>query len=374
MIAQLKQAANKVFHFMVTDKATRIFLTALLFFFLNLLVEYPLREYYGQHSYIFCKWDCLWYKTIVENGYQTFSVLQNGQANSVFFPLLPLLAKGLVFLIDCSAEFALLFVSKYMFFFCIWIFIYFVQSVFKDIPPSIAAATITFMPFAVHSATGYTETVFFVLVMLVFLTFHEKKYVQTAFFGALLSASKTIGVLIVPALALPLVFCFWKYPLKEKINLSLTFMLMPLGLFVFMFYLYENVGDALAFSHVQIAWSELKCFPKPFCSFWRSLNAPLTSYHFWGAIGGLFCFWASFFLFRKKKPDLAIFLIFCTLSPLMFRTISPRYILWNPCFLLVVCYLLNKYRRWLYIILPVMAALMMQTYFYFIGEKTPWPI
>ncbi len=357
------------------DNFSKFWAIGVLFFAIHLLIEWPIMVHFNENAAVFCKWDCNWYKSIVVEGYQTVPSFSNGWANFAFFPLVPILARGIYLLYDCSPDLALIFVSEYMFLLSIVAFIFFTHSVFENISPSVAASAIVFMPFTVHASAGYTEPAFCLFVMLTFLTFHQKKYVASAISGALLSAARPVGILIIPALALPQVFRFFKLPFKEKLSFSCCLLFMPLGLVLFMLYLYYHIGDALAFSHVQIAWKQSSCYFKPFCVLWSGLKSPYYAASFGAAMTACFGLYVAFFLFLKKKNDLAIFLLLCILIPLMFRIASlMRFIFWNPAFLLVVCYFLNKYRRYLYIILPIMAALMMQLYFYFILGESSWPV
>ena len=198
---------------------------------------------------------------------------------------------------------------------------------------------------------------------------------QSGILGAFLTASRPVGILIIPALALPQTLNFFKAPIKDKINLILCFTLMPLGLALFMYYLDYRIGDALAFVRIQIAWLTDYCSFKPFCVLLNGLKQSHYNYRFAGAIITIISFFCCFFLYKKKKYELTIFLFLATLSPMMYRLMSMmRFLFWNPAFLLVFCYFINKYRRYLYITLPIMAAIMSQVYFYFLLGRTMWPV
>ena len=98
----------------------------------HLLVIWPLLQHVNYTVPFLCQWDCQWYKSIVLDGYHREAYYVNGMANFAFFPLVPLLAKLLFLLSNLSAELSLIFVSEFMYFWCIFVFILF-QDLFLKI-------------------------------------------------------------------------------------------------------------------------------------------------------------------------------------------------------------------------------------------------
>lgn len=101
--------------------------------------------------------------------------------------------------------------------------------------------------------------------------------------------------------------------------------LVPLGLFLFMLFLYFKTGDGLAFVHIQRAWgitdtiflktiiSGLKDIPN--CGFYLSLWA------IWGVI-------SVYHLFKTKRFDEGILTLILLVTPLSVRLASiPRYLI-----------------------------------------------
>jgi len=92
---------------------------------------------------------------------------------------------------------------------------------------------------------------------------------------------------------------------KESQQIVLALLVAPLGLFLFMNYLYYLVGDALAFSHIQIAWG--KTFSNPFTTL---INAFGNRSSFYLATVTLFALLISLLLLYKKRyAEFAILLI-----------------------------------------------------------------
>jgi hypothetical protein len=100
----------------------------------------------------------------------------------------------------------------------------------------------------------------------------------------------------------------------------------PLGLAVFMAYLYWVTGDALAFMHIQIAWG-------------RSLQFPLVvlisgfqeaGWDIYYAICALAGLSMSVWLFREGHIEVALFLAVTLLIPLATGLDSmPRFLFWQ---------------------------------------------
>lgn len=307
--------------------------------------------------------DSQWYREIVERGYLTESQVwtQKGIANWAFFPLLPMLAKGLFYL-GIPAFNALFFVAGIFFFLSILIFIRFVRMHNKDIPPYIAGGVLAFMPFSIYAFTGYSEAPFFFFSILTYMLFKKERYFLAGLSGICLTASRVLGVLLIPALALPLIKKFWKMSRKKQVNIVLSLMMMPLGLAGFMVYLHYHMGDALAFKHVQSVWVSTPTY-NPFITLKDGLNASLTDKYFWFALFSLGSFALSAWYAFKKQYTLAIFLFLYTLLPVSIRLFSyARYAFWAfpfTLFLAQVC----AHKNWARYLFPVMQILLVFVYY-----------
>lgn len=93
-----------------------------LFFILGKLL-YVISYYFLLHGQMIennlisnlCRWDCGWYRSVIADGYNTadFSAV-SGQANWAFFPLFPLISRGLIWVFD--SEFIVLIFNQILFF------------------------------------------------------------------------------------------------------------------------------------------------------------------------------------------------------------------------------------------------------------------
>ena len=307
--------------------------------------------------------DSQWYREIVERGYLTESEVwtQKGIANWAFFPLLPMLAKGL-FALGVAPAMALFFVSGTFFFLSILVFIRFVRMHNKEIPPYVAGGVLAFMPFSIYAFTGYSEAPFFFFSVLTYMLFKKERYFLAGLSGICLTSSRVLGVLLIPALALPLIKKFWKMSRKKQINIVLSLMMMPLGLAGFMAYLYYHMGDALAFQHVQSVWVSTPTY-NPFVTLRDGLNAALTDKYFWFALFAIGSFVLSAWYAFKKEYTMAIFLFLYTLLPVSVRLFSyARYAFWVFPFTLFLAEICahKKLARYLF---PIMQILLVFVYY-----------
>jgi hypothetical protein len=94
-----------------------------------------------------------------------------------------------------------------------------------------------------------TESLFLLLSATTFLAAARQRWWAAGILGALSSATRVIGICLLPALLL--------LPLQRKQRLSkqqLWLLVIPLGLLTFATFLYTRTGDPLAFVHAQVLW------------------------------------------------------------------------------------------------------------------------
>jgi len=183
--------------------------------------------------------DGVLYLKIAEEGYYKFS--------QAFFPLYPLLIY--------SANKMALFPSWInatlisLTFFSIGLCLLYTNLYRKD--KSWALWTLLFLvtfPTSFFFSAVYTEGLFFLLSILVYIFAKKKKWLMCGIFGALASATRLFGVLLI-------IYVFMEYisskPSKIKIFDVVSILLIPLGLISYMVYLYSQHGDPLLFFHLQ---------------------------------------------------------------------------------------------------------------------------
>lgn len=166
-----------------------------------------------------------------------------------FFPIYPLLIRILtVFFSDNSLRFITpaLIISNLSFVIAL---LGFVKLMEIDYSVKIVKITVTLLllfPTSFFFASAYTESLFFALVVWSIYFARNKSWIFAGFLGAVASATRIIGVTILPVLVIELL-----YQRKDKdfnllvsiISVSLT----TLGLVAYMYFLNNMTSDPLAF-------------------------------------------------------------------------------------------------------------------------------
>ena len=249
-----------------------------------------------------CVWDCAWYRTIIEEGYDLAPGIRYrpGGANWAFFPLQPLgiaalhtlfglptlvagfLLSNLYILIAALAARPLFGANIRAYW--LWVF------------------ALLIGPFSVLFSTLHTESLFILLTVLTLVALQRRRYLHAGGWAALLSATRVTGVLMGIAILVSAIAdqrrdgTPWRQipgRLLPDADLVLGLCLAPLGLFCYMAYLQLLSGDGLAFLHIQRAWG--RDVGQPLSALWQALAATplltpdsmLTTTWGWSAVLGL---------------------------------------------------------------------------------------
>ncbi|MDH5533416.1 MAG: hypothetical protein OEX81_03250 [Candidatus Pacebacteria bacterium] len=361
----------------------RSFLFLIGYFANNILTYLPSFPYakrlatYGlpQWLYSWANFDGVHYLTIINKGYFGTGLIQ------AFFPLFPLSIKYLDF-INNSLITGLI-ISNILTFFLIISFYMFSKVFFKEKKWLTLFVLLTF-PTSFFFGSFYTESLFLILVLQTFIFAEKKKWIWAGILIALASATKIVGILLVPALLI-------EYFLKDKnifeiINLSknkksrntfiksikerftkntprhvLFIFIGSLGLLAYMNYLWLKFDDPIYFFHVQSEFGggrqeSIILYPQVV---YRYLKILITARPFdlkyfayvqefiAGTIGLLLLFISS----KKIKLSHLFFVLGAFFVPTLTGTFSsmPRYILvcW-PIFFVIADLLKNNKIKYLY--------------------------
>lgn len=198
-------------------------------------------KYYGMPFTLekLANFDGVHYLTIAKNGYLGTDLIQ---AFFPFYPFLislinPIFHNYLLSGIVISHIFAL--ISFYLLY-------YLVKNEFNQ---KIALNTVIIFAFFVSSfylRSLYNESLFLTLILASFIAAKKKHYLLAGVLGGLASATRVVGIFILPSLFL-LIY------LKDKRNWQayLKVSISALGLLAYMFYLKWQFNDYLYFFHVQ---------------------------------------------------------------------------------------------------------------------------
>lgn len=316
-----------------------------------------------------CHWDCPRYVTISHFGYPTSMTASDHMENWAFFPLFPLLVHLAYTVLPLSWETAAVLTGKLLFFGAIYAFIQFVKAYDTSIAPLYAAFVVALNPYTVYGNSGYTEPLYLLLVCVFFIFLQQRKYLACGIAGALLSATRVPGILVMLPYALVVAQQFRQADTERRMEMLIGGLLIPAGLAMFMLHLYGAMGDALAFAHVQKAWG-------------RSTGNPLAviakgigegTIHLDWALMSVAALAGAVFLMLTQRMALGVFSLCSTLVPLSSGLQSmPRYIWWQAPLLLVVASGM-QWKPARYIFVPVFMAGLVYFYVAWMAGKS-WTV
>lgn len=100
-------------------------------------------------------------------------------------------------------------------------------------------------PTSFYFGAVYSESLFLFLTLTSFYFARKDRWLFSSIFGLLSSATRVFGVLLLPSLIIEAIL--QKKPLKQVFWI----MLIPVGLILYMYYLWQTTGDAVAFYTLQ---------------------------------------------------------------------------------------------------------------------------
>ncbi len=258
---------------------------------------------------------------------------------------------------------------------CLYLGLFFFYKLLKmDFSERISKRALVYLllfPTAFFFSMIYTEALFFLLIVAGFYFARNKRWWLAGICGGLASATRVVGIFLLPALA----FEWWNQFQSQKSKLkkndllkSLSFLLLiPLGLLFYMRFLSVVCHDSLMFIHVQSFFGAERDPGKLillYQVFWRYFKMLVTVdrgtliyfvviLESLSAIGFLFL---GVFVFLRRWYSYLIFMALAYLTPTFTGTFlsMPRFVLvLFPAFILFSLWA-EKY-KWLRILYPILA-------------------
>lgn len=198
---------------------------------------------------IFQAWDSNWYEIIALKGY---FYANDGQQHSVaFFPLFPLLIRLLMNL-GFSFHLAGILINNLAFFIALILVYHWVNEISGKKAAQWTIAFLVFCPFSLFTTVIYTEGLFLLLTTISLYTFHKKNYILASIFGALATASRPPGMVLIPT--------FLLISIQERRSLTayLSTLFIGLGVSAYSLFCYLKFGDFFAFVKAQKAWQPVE--------------------------------------------------------------------------------------------------------------------
>jgi hypothetical protein len=285
-----------------------------------------------------CRWDCQWYRSVIAEGYHSAPKYHaaGDAANWPFFPAFPLFAKGIHLITGLDASAALVASSKILFFLSIATFIGFGRYITDRRTSLYMGCVLSFSPCAIYAHSGYAEPMYLWLTTISFWLLEKRSWIASGATGAILSATRVVGAGFAASYAATLLRRDWRKRIKSRSDFTLGLLLIPAGLATYMYYLYAQTGDALAFWHAYIAWGQ-QAAGNLEQRLWNIAGQGLWGWYY--AFVVILCAATVIWHFRKGRPELAVFLIVTSLLPVTTSAslVSfPRYIFWQMPFMLAI--------------------------------------
>jgi hypothetical protein len=260
--------------------------------------------------------DALWFKSIAVDGYEPGPYEDWNYHNWAFFPLFPL---AWHFAGKLTGEYPLtgIALSNLLFFFALLVLHKTALTLSGD--EGIAHRTVFYtsiFPMSYFFSLPMSESLFLLLTVGTFLSALKERWALAGIVGALASATRVSGLLLLPAVLI----LYFENRRQSKFEPRLLWLLlMPMGLFCFVVYLFVLTGNPLAFLGVQSAWGHTgRFFLAPLAQYVNSPffilgNWDLRALNFAAATLALIC---GLVLARRREWAMAFYTIVSMVMPL----------------------------------------------------------
>lgn len=182
------------------------------------------------------------YLSIAAKGYREFLYF--------FFPLYPNAIKivsSFTFFLPNNNVIAGILISNLSFFVGLLLFWKLVSVDFKKRVAIFSTISLLVFPTSFFFGSVYTEGLFFLLAVAAFYSARKGNFFLAGVLTALASATKIIGILLVPALVLEWLIQKRHRASRFYLTDALGLIVAPLGLFLYMFFLWGKTGNAFVF-------------------------------------------------------------------------------------------------------------------------------
>jgi hypothetical protein len=262
-----------------------------------------------------------WYVGIAEKGYEAIPFDVDRQHNWAFFPLMPLLmrAAGLV-----TGEVRVTGMVLSTVLLLLGLVLLHELALALGLEEATARRAVLYTalwPTSVFFSLPTTESLFLLLCVASFWGAASGRMWLAGLAGALASATRPNGLLLLPALAL---LYLERNPGRPRRD-ALWLLLVPVGLLAFAAFLHTLTGNALAFSDIQVRWGRTPgFFLSPLGSYLRRPWEVAVPWNFklLNFAAALVGFWAVGFWALRKRWALAAYVLLGLLVPLSTQSVQ----------------------------------------------------
>ena len=278
----------------------------------------------------FVRYDGNRYTAVAEDGYAA------DITNTAFFPLYPLIVRGMSYITSVPISY-MLFVVSWVFMVLSTIVLFFwsrfeLQQRKSDVSPWVTLGLVAIFPTSFFLILGYNESLFLFLTVSAIFAYRKKNYWLTAILAALSTATRVQGCAIVIFFIADYVLSRdWK-DWKKLIPVAAA----PIGIFLYMGYLWQTFGNPFQFLVAQAGWGRLSG------SILHNLVSSFTPPYLWFLPILVLGLWA---IYRYVGKALFVYSLVFILLPLSSGRLDSlnRYMLCMPVlFLAIGLYLQTK--------------------------------
>ena len=323
---------------------------------------------HGKTSFtdVMCKWDCKWYLTIINDGYdnvvRTTPRIWKGLANWAFFPLYPAIVGLIKFILPFNPVVIGVILNQIFVLLSSVVFYKILRLEFDDLNSRFGVTILLFTPFSIYFSSLYTEALFLFLSVSGFYFIKSHKLVQASIIGGLLSATRPVGIMFL----IPLFIALLRNDLRCRKIIFLS-LIASSGLLLFMVYLQYKTGDFLAFQHIQKGWGRRG---------WDTHNISgqlikmIQDYH--NSSIFILSFLISIYLFTKKYYEEAFFNLSCILPGVLTGTMMSEGRFSGTLFTLYFAIVIFAKDSWFLKVLAFLIIFVtyLSYYIYWIGHST----
>jgi Gpi18-like mannosyltransferase len=292
---------------------------------------------------LFTHWDGAYYRQITTVGYD---YANDGKEHSIaFFPLFPLIARGLMTL-GLPFDVAGTLVNNFAFLGALLLLYLWAEERYDVSVARWSTAVLAWCPFSLFGTVAYTEGLFLLLTTAALRAFGNRQHVWAAIWSAMATATRPTGIALVPTF----LFVAWRER-RPTVAYAAGFATAG-GLILFSLYCAIRFGDPLAFVHAQKGWQHLS---------WWELFASVLKFNR-DSLNKIVILFSSIYLLwhlRAKLPPVAVAFGVFTIALILYSgalTSLSRYIFGTVSVSLALGILLASHRRWGYLLLGLFAV------------------
>lgn len=293
--------------------------------------------------------DAGWYLRIASNGYSG-KPSPLGERDLVFFPLYPLLVRGATY-VTRNIHWSSVVVSNLALLAAVILLHRLARERFEERVADASVWLLLCYPYSFFLSAAYTEATFLFCVVLAFFAAEHKRWWLAAVGVALASATKTVGILALPAIALVyLQKAHWK-PRNIRLD-ALWLLLGTAGLGLYMLFLWKKFGSPWLFtaSLAVPGWGKemtlkhaVELLRSPFVDYARFLKLPVEFAHTFSICALLSAFLLAALGARALGPALTVWTLLTLVAYGRMWLGAGRYLVSNfPMFLFAAWLLRNR--------------------------------